>query len=62
MKKIVALLLTVVTCIGLLAGCGTAGTNNGNTRTMIGREIFSRRIWNGRMAIWTPGGCPEGRS
>ena len=42
MKKIVALLLAVVTCIALLVGCGTAETNNGNTRTITdgaGRQV-----------------------
>lgn len=42
MKKIVALLLAVATCIALLAGCGTAETDNGNTRTIAdgaGRQV-----------------------
>jgi hypothetical protein len=42
MKKIVALLLAVVTCIALLAGCGTDEPINGNTRTITdgaGRQV-----------------------
>ena len=42
MKKIVALILTVAVCIGLLAGCGAVGTNNGNTRIITdsaGRQV-----------------------
>ena len=42
MKKIFALIMTAVICIGLLAGCGAAGNNNGNTRTITdgaGRQV-----------------------
>ena len=42
MKNIVALLLAVVTCIALLAGCGTDEPINGNTRTITdgaGRQV-----------------------
>ena len=34
MKKIIALILAAAACVGLLAGCGTAGSNKGNTRTI----------------------------
>ena len=33
MKKIIALVLTVAICVGLLAGCGTVGSNKKNTPT-----------------------------
>ena len=42
MKKIVALILVVATCVGLLVGCGTAGSNKDNTRTITdgaGRQV-----------------------
>ena len=42
MKKIVALLLAVATCIALLVGCGTDEPINGNTRTITdgaGRQL-----------------------
>ena len=42
MKKIIALLLTLVICVGLLAGCGSAGTNTQNSRTITdgaGRQV-----------------------
>ena len=42
MKKIVALILAVVTCIGLLAGCGAVETNDGNNRIITdgaGRQV-----------------------
>ena len=42
MKKIVALILAVATCVGLLVGCGTAGSNKDNTRTITdgsGRQV-----------------------
>ena len=42
MKKIAALFLTVVACVGLLAGCGTTGADNRNTRTITdgaGRQV-----------------------
>ena len=42
MKKSVALLLTVIICIGLLAGCGTTEIDNRNTRTITdgaGRQV-----------------------
>ena len=42
MKKIVALILVVATCVGLLVGCGTGGSNKDNTRTITdgsGRQV-----------------------
>jgi len=42
MKKIIALILTAVVCIGLLAGCGAPGTGNSATRTLTdgaGRQV-----------------------
>ena len=42
MKKIVALILAAITCIALLAGCGAAEANNGNTRAITdgaGRQV-----------------------
>ena len=42
MKKIIALFLSAVLCLSLLAGCGTAGTDSGNTRTITdgaGRQV-----------------------
>lgn len=42
MKKTVVLLLSVVACIALLTGCGTAETNNGTGRTITdsaGRQV-----------------------
>ena len=42
MKKMVALILVVATCVGLLVGCGTAGSNKDNTRTITdgsGRQV-----------------------
>ena len=42
MKKIVALIMVVATCVGLLVGCGTAGSNKDNTRTITdgaGRQV-----------------------
>lgn len=42
MKKIVSLLLVMVTCTALLAGCGAAETNHRNTRTITdgaGRQV-----------------------
>ena len=42
MKKFVALLLAIVICVGLLAGCGTAETVNGETRMVTdgaGRQV-----------------------
>ena len=42
MKKITALALSLAICVGLLAGCGTVGSNNGNTRTITdsaGRQV-----------------------
>ena len=42
MKKIIALMLTLVICVGLLAGCGSAGTNTQNSRTITdgaGRQV-----------------------
>jgi len=34
MKKVIALILIVAACVGLLAGCGTAGSNKENNRTI----------------------------
>ena len=42
MKKIVAFILSVVVCVGLLAGCGTAGAEHGKIRTITdgaGRQV-----------------------
>ena len=42
MKKIIALGLTVAICVGLLAGCGTVGSNKKNPRTITdsaGRQV-----------------------
>ena len=42
MKKVIALILTVVTCFGLLAGCGTGEGKAQNTRTITdgaGRQV-----------------------
>ena len=42
MKKIIALILVAAVCVGLLAGCDTAGSNKGNTRTITdgaGRQV-----------------------
>lgn len=42
MKKNIALLLSIVTCIALLASCGTVETNNGSSRTITdgaGRQV-----------------------
>ena len=42
MKNITALALSLAICVGLLAGCGTFGSNNGNTRTITdsaGRQV-----------------------
>ena len=42
MKKFIAMLVVVATCIALLAGCGTTATNQGNTRTITdgaGRQV-----------------------
>ena len=42
MKKSLALLLTIVICFGLIAGCGANESNNGNTRTITdgaGRQV-----------------------
>ena len=42
MKKIAALFLTVVACVGLLAGCSTTEADNRNTRTITdgaGRQV-----------------------
>ena len=42
MKKIIALILAAVTCVGLLAGCGAAGTINGDMRAITdgaGRQV-----------------------
>ena len=42
MKKIVAFFLSAVLCLNLLVGCGIAGTNNTNTRTITdsaGRQV-----------------------
>ena len=42
MKKILALCLAVAACIGMLAGCGTAGNGSANTRTITdgaGRQV-----------------------
>ena len=35
MKKTIALLLTLLLCIGLLTACGTATPESSNTRTMV---------------------------
>ena len=42
MKKIIALILAAAACASLLVGCGTAGSNKGNTRTITdgaGRQV-----------------------
>ena len=42
MKRIIALVLTVSACVGLLVGCGTVGSNKGNSRTITdsaGRQV-----------------------
>ena len=42
MKRIIALIMAAATCIGLLAGCGAAGTHSGTARTMTdgaGRQV-----------------------
>ena len=42
MKKIIALVLTVSACVGLLVGCGTVGSNKGYSRTITdsaGRQV-----------------------
>ena len=42
MKKIIAFFLSAVLCLSLFAGCGTAGENAGNTRTITdgaGRQV-----------------------
>lgn len=42
MKKVIALFLTAVLCLGLLAGCATPGEKTGDTRIvtdMLGREV-----------------------
>lgn len=42
MKKLVAMILSVVICLGLLAGCGITATNSENTRTITdskGRQV-----------------------
>jgi len=42
MKKVVALLLSTIICFGLLTGCNTAETDNGNSRTITdgaGRQV-----------------------
>ena len=42
MKRMIALMLSVAVCFGLLAGCGTGGANTKNTRTITdgaGRQV-----------------------
>ena len=42
MKKVIVLILAIVACIGLLAGCGTGGGNTLNSRTITdgaGRQV-----------------------
>ena len=42
MKKWIALLLVIVICVGMLAGCGAVGTSKKNTRTLTdgaGRQV-----------------------
>ncbi len=42
MKKLIALFLTAILCLSLLAGCGSIGSNTGNTRTITdgaGRQV-----------------------